>query len=113
MTQYYGIRPLDSLMIRGNRSFGAAGEHGESQMPPWPSLFAAAIRAAMLGRNSEALKNFGPGRKPVEGPLGDVLGTPELPGSFRLAWSSLALKNNNDEWYPAIPLPADLSVDDS
>jgi CRISPR-associated protein Cmr3 len=113
MTQYYGIRPLDSLMIRGNRSFGAAGEHGESQMPPWLSLFAGAIRAAMLGGDSEALRNFGPGRKQVEGQLGEVLGTPELPGSFRLAWSSFALKINKDEWSPAIPLPADLSADEN
>ncbi len=113
MTEYFRIQPLESLISRGNRSFGAAGQHGECQMPPWPSIFAGAIRASMLGRNSDAMERFGPGCKPLDAPLGEVLGTPEVPGSFRLVWSGLAVKSPDDSWLPAVPLPADLSVDDS
>ena len=52
MTSYYFVQPLDVLMIRGNKSFGDAGQHGEAVMPPWPSLFAGAFRSALLGKDA-------------------------------------------------------------
>ena len=45
MMQYRFIEPLDILNFRGNKSFGEGGEHGESRMPPMPSIFAGAIRS--------------------------------------------------------------------
>ena len=48
--QYRFIQPLDILNFRGNKSFGDAGEHGESQMPPRPSIFAGALRSNWLAQ---------------------------------------------------------------
>lgn len=116
MTHYYAIRPLDPVMFRGNRSFGAAGEHGECQMPPWPSAFAGAFRAAMLGRDPEVLARFNKRTGPnssewqhLDGRLGEILGTPADPGSFELTWASLAVESDG-KWSPAIPLPTDLVI---
>ena len=89
MTSYYFVQPLDVLMIRGNKSFGGAGQHGEAVMPPWPSLFAGAFRSALLGRDAAQLARFANGEK-LPGALGDVLGTPAQPGSFAINWLSLA-----------------------
>lgn len=111
MTRYFLIEPFEPLTIRGNRSFGAPGEHGESQMmPPWPSVFAGAIRAAILGRDAATLAAFKPDVSvPLSGPIGCVLGTVDAPGSFRLSWLSLA-HHSEDKWVPAIPAPADLVI---
>lgn len=46
--QWFWIEPVDTLSFRGNRLFGDAGSFGESMMPPWPSVFAGAFRAAIL-----------------------------------------------------------------
>ena len=88
MADYFLVRPLEELSIRGNRGFGMSGEHGQGQMPPWPSLFAGAFRAAILGRDPKMLAAFSHGGKQPEGEIGRVLGTPEKPGDFRLTWSS-------------------------
>ena len=100
------IAPLDVLFPRGNRLFGDAGQHGEAQMPPWPSLAAGAIRSRMLADAGVDLVGFAKGQKPT-GPLGDTIGTPAEPGSFRVAWFSLA-RRNGAGIEPIIPLPADL-----
>lgn len=42
------ITPTDVLFLRGNRLFGGAGEHGEAQMPPWPSVFSGAVASRAL-----------------------------------------------------------------
>ena len=108
MTDFYFVAPQDVLMLRGNKSFGDAGEHGEAVMPPWPSLFAGAFRAALLGQDAVRLARFTAGQR-LEGALGEVLGTPSAPGSFRIHWVTLA------QWsaaatHPscAVLLPADL-----
>jgi CRISPR-associated protein Cmr3 len=100
------IAALDVLFPRGNRLFGDAGQYGEAQMPPWPSLAAGAIRSRMLAADAIDLSGFANGQKPT-GRLGEVLGTPMEPGSFRLAWFSLAHRNG-DAVEPVVPLPADL-----
>ena len=120
MTTYYFVQPLDVLMIRGNKSFGGAGQHGEAVMPPWPSLFAGAFRSALLGKDAVQLARFANGEK-LPGVLGNILGTTVEPGSFAINWLSLAqliaaevtrsgvaqalsVANVN----AALPLPADL-----
>lgn len=45
-------------MIRGNKSLGGDGQHGEAVMPPWPSLFAGAFRSALLGHDAQTLSRF-------------------------------------------------------
>ena len=107
MTSYYFVQPLDVLMIRGNKSFGGAGQHGEAVMPPWPSLFAGAFRSALLGRDAAQLARFANGEK-LPGALGDVLGTPAQPGSFAINWLSLAQASSVANVNAAMPLPADL-----
>ncbi len=114
MTAYYFVQPLDVLMIRGNKSFGGAGQHGEAIMPPWPSLFAGAFRSALLGKDAAQLARFANGEK-LPSTLGDVLGTPAQPGSFAINWLSLASHSapttkadTIGNVTPAVPLPADL-----
>jgi CRISPR-associated protein Cmr3 len=104
------IAPLDVIFPRGNRLFGEAGQHGEAQMPPWPSLAAGAIRSRMLVEAGVDLAQFANGQSP-NGRLGEVLGTPTRPGSFRVAWFSVAYRRGaNVE--PVVPLPADLAAEE-
>lgn len=103
---YYFIEPIDVLMLRGNRSFGQAGEHGEALLPPWPSVFAGAFRSALLGVDPAHLASFPTGQK-LPGRLGECLGTPDEPGTFRITWVTVA-KRNGKAVEAATPLPADL-----
>jgi len=116
MNAYYFVEPLDVLMARGNRNFGAGGEHAEALMPPWPSVFAGAFRSAILAKHSNVLSQFVAGGRPA-GSLGRVLGTPAEPGSFRVTWVSLAhrrapagMQEARESVLPVMPLPADLVV---
>lgn len=54
------LEPLDVLYLRGNKLFGGAGDHGESLMPPWPSLAAGALRSRLMaeGETVESLAQF-------------------------------------------------------
>jgi len=45
---FYSIRPVDIVFFRGNKLFGGAGDHSESMMPPWPSVFSGALRSLMI-----------------------------------------------------------------
>lgn len=122
-TTYYFVEPLDVLMIRGNKSFGSAGQHGEAVMPPWPSLFAGAFRSALLGDDADKLARFvsigtdkniseEDRRTRMRDALGEslfaTLGTPTEPGDFRVTWVSLATASNGIQ--PVMPLPADLAA---
>jgi CRISPR-associated protein Cmr3 len=103
------ISALDVLFPRGNRLFGDIGQHGDAQMPPWPSVAAGAIRSRMLADNAIDPSRFADGEKPA-GRLGEVLGTPAEPGSFRIAWFSLA-RRSGDAVDAIVPLPADVIAD--
>jgi CRISPR-associated protein Cmr3 len=116
MTAWTFIRPTDTLFVRGNLAFGEAGEHGAGLMPPPPSLFAGALRSALLGQDAQVLSEFmaigtraGPLRLADER-LHRCLGTPTAPGAFRLSWLGLAGRRRAAG--PAVeallPLPADL-----
>lgn len=54
------IEPLDVLYLRGNKLFGGAGDHGESLMPPWPSMAAGSLRSRLMaeGESVESLAAF-------------------------------------------------------
>lgn len=122
-TTYYFVEPLDVLMIRSNKSFGGAGQHGEAVMPPWPSLFAGAFRSVLLGSDADRLSKFvsigtdknlseDDRRACMRDALGEslfaTLGTPTTPGDFRITWVSLALSKEGIQ--SVLPLPADLAA---
>jgi CRISPR-associated protein Cmr3 len=110
-TTYYYVRPTDSLFVRGNLAFGDAGEHGGSLMPPPPSLFAGALRSALLGQDAEQLAAFVSTGRCTRPELDACLGSAEQPGHFRLTWLSLAGQLPSGPAPEAIsPLPADLLV---
>lgn len=111
MPEFVFLQPLDVLYLRGNRLFGAPGAHGESLMPPWPSLLAGALRSHLLAQAGVNVGAFGRGECRAEGELGDCLGTPQRPGTFRLAGLWLARRNGQIE--PLLPCPADLFVGDN
>ena len=50
------LEPLDVLFLRGNKLFGAPGSHGESLVPPWPSVAAGALRSRMLADEGADLR---------------------------------------------------------
>ncbi len=132
-TNYYFVEPLDILMVRGNKSFGGDGQHGEAVMPPWPSLFAGAFRSALLGNDAQMLSRFvavgtdkalstDARNSQMRSILGDTLfaalGTPSEPGDFRVTWLSLAMGardpsstgNAASRIAAIMPLPADLTA---
>ncbi len=107
--QFCFISPLDVLYLRGNRMFGEAGQHAGPLMPPWPSLFAGALRSRMLADHQISFSTFSSGTTAnllVE----KVLGTPGQPGSFRLIHATLGQKKAGQDLGPLFPLPADLLV---
>ena len=89
-TTYRFIEPLDVLFLRGNRLFGDAGSHGESLVPPWPSVAAGALRSLMLATDGIDFAAFASGA--VAHP---ALGTPSEPGSFTLTAFDLARRSGN------------------
>lgn len=103
------IRPLDTLFLRGNKLFGHAGSHGEANMPPWPSTAAGAIRSRMLADTGIDFKAFAQGEAVCPAELAKAIGTPEKPGTFRVQWFSVAVRQGSSA-FPVVPLPADLSA---
>lgn len=107
MSTWYFIRPTDTLFVRGNLAFGAAGEHGAGLMPPPPSVLSGALRSAMLGRDAQQLAQFVNQGHASDARLAASLGTPTQPGAFRLSWLSLAgMKGARPD--ALLTLPADL-----
>lgn len=108
---YFYVCPTDSLFIRGNLAFGDSGEHGASQMPPPPSLFAGAFRSAILGQDVKHMAQFLAGQPMADEARARCLGTYAQPGEFRLSWLSLAGQVEGQAAPEAVsPIPADLVV---
>lgn len=106
------IEPLDTLNFRGNKSFGEGGEHGESQMPPHPSIFSGALRSNWLAQQSVDVSRFQRGdNSQLPEPARAQLGTPVNPGSFRLQRLCLGRKRLDTGSIEILsPLPADVAV---
>ena len=100
------LRPVDVLYVRGNKLFGAAGDHGEALMPPWPSMAAGALRSHLLAAGGVPLDDYALGVTDMLNGALSTLGTPENPGAFRIAWFSAA-QVENDKPQPVLPIPAD------
>lgn len=104
------MEAVDVLMLRGNKLFGAAGSFGSSLMPPWPSVAAGALRSRMLVDARVDLSAFAGGAQVPDARLRAVLGTPQVPGSFRIAHFGLARRDALGRVEPLFPLPADVVV---
>ena len=104
-TTYRFIEPLDVLFLRGNKLFGDPGSHGESLVPPWPSVAAGALRSLMLATEGVDLAAFA--RSAVTHP---TLGTPADPGSFTLTGFDLARRDQAGRVETLHALPADLAL---
>lgn len=104
-TNHYFLEPLDVLFFRGNRLFGDAGSFGESQIPPWPSVAAGALRSHMLATDGTDLKQFARGEV-----VHPVLGTPQVPGSFELSGFHLARKLADGRAEPLYAAPFDMAI---
>lgn len=99
------LEPLDVLFLRGNRLFGDPGSHGESLVPPWPSVAAGALRSRMLidaGIDPAAFARGGSGHP--------ELGTPESPGAFAVTAFHLARRQADGRVEALFQPPADLVI---
>ena len=101
---WHFIEPVDVLFLRGNKLFGDPGSYGESQIPPWPSAAAGAIRASLLARDGIDFQRFANDKEPHP-----VVGTPAQPGPFRVTGFGLA-RRVNGRMERIWPLPSDLVV---
>lgn len=110
MTQYRFIEPLDVLFLRGNRLFGESSGGGSALMPPWPSVFAGALRSRMLTDAGVDPVAYGRGNAELSAPLAEVLGTPADPGRFAIVTTTLAQTDEAGEIEPIHALPADVQV---
>ncbi len=106
------IKPLDILVLRGNKLFADAGSHGEALMPPWPSVAAGAIRSRMLADQKVNLLDFASGKARLSAELAASLGSLAAPGDFRVSHSGLARKHDDGSIEALFPLPADVVVDE-
>ena len=102
-THYRFIEPLDVLFLRGNKLFGDPGSHGESLVPPWPSVAAGALRSLMLATDGVDIHAFVRGQSRHA-----TLGTPADPGTFALVSFHLARRNPAGQVETLHALPADL-----
>jgi len=99
------IEPLDVLVLRGNKLFGAAGSFGESLVPPSPSVAAGAYRSALLAHKQVDLGAY------ARGEIDDTeLGTPRRPGRFTASAFRLARRDGEGRVEALHPVPADLVV---
>lgn len=99
------LQPLDVLVFRGNRLFGGPGAHGEALMPPWPSVFAGALRSQLLAATGTDLTAF------ASGQLADhVLGTPTAPRGMRVLGVNLARRSAQGQLQRLYRAPADVVV---
>ncbi|GAB4403076.1 MAG: hypothetical protein OHK0048_21580 [Rhodoferax sp.] len=102
------IEPLDVLFLRGNKLFGDPGSHGESLVPPWPSVVAGALRSRILADDGVDLNAFAAGR------VNHVsLGTPAAPGPFTVTGFHLARRFADGRVEVLHPPPADLVIGES
>ncbi|MBI4517314.1 MAG: type III-B CRISPR module-associated protein Cmr3 [Deltaproteobacteria bacterium] len=102
------IEPVDVLYLRGNRLFADAG-HGEAVMPPWPSLFAGALRSRILADARVDFDAFRRGEVADDRVRACVGRSPAEPGEFRIVSACLA-RNAGEQAGLFTPAASDLDV---
>lgn len=113
MSTWRFIQPVDTLSLRGNKLFGAAGDFGESGFPPRPSVLAGALRSLLLAQAGPQIDSFAQGRRLQDTELDRILGTPVAPGDFVLRGVFPACRGADGQVDLLWPLPSDLLVFDS
>ncbi len=111
MVSTYLVEPIDTLMIRGNRSFGEGGEYGQAVMPPWPSVFSGAFRSAILAREKVDIASFLSGK--LQGTeIDQVLGNPlhKTWGTMRISRINFVRADINGSLELLYQMPYDLEV---
>lgn len=108
MTSWRFIQPVDSLTLRGNKLFGAAGDFGASIFPPRPSVLAGALRSLLLVQAADALEGFSQGQRLVDTQLDRILGTAHDPGDFAVQGIFTACRYSDGRVRIFTPLPADV-----
>lgn len=107
------LEPMDVLFLRGNKLFGDPGSYGESLVPPWPSVAAGALRSRMLAEDridGQPIDLAAFARGEIEHP---TLGTPAMPGSFRVTAFQLARRLADGRVEALYQMPADLVFSES
>jgi len=102
------IEPVDVIHLRGNRLFEGSGD-GVAIMPPWPSLFAGALRSHMLAQ-SGAVRAYVCGEGSLPEPLRQALGPSHAArseGRMRVAWAGFEVSIDGKRDF-CMPAPADL-----
>lgn len=90
---YRFVNAVDTVSIRGNKLFGDAGSHGESNFPPKPSVLSGAFRSVLWVNNG-----------------GDASAIQQSPFSITGVFPARQDKHGKVELF--LPLPADLLVTD-
>ena len=104
-TEFRFLQPLDVLSFRGNKTYGEPGCYGETAVLPWPSVIAGAIRTKILASDGQDLDAFACGAQ-----AHPALGTPQAPGTFRVAAVQLARRFPDGRLEVLVAPPADLVV---
>lgn len=112
MSAWRFVQPIDTLSLRGNKLFGAAGDFGVSGFPPKPSVLAGALRSLLLAQVSDQIEGFAQGQRLQDPELDRILGIPAKPGDFALRCVFPASKGTDGQVNLLLPLPADLLVSD-
>ncbi|MCL5948217.1 MAG: type III-B CRISPR module-associated protein Cmr3 [Actinobacteria bacterium] len=112
--RWFFVEPLDILAFRGNRMFGDEGAFGETSIIPPPSVFAGAFRSLLFSLLSpDQQRDFQAGKKP-QCSVGEQLGSPESPGTFRLRWLTLGRiqrdGGNNGKIELLVATPSDVAL---
>ncbi len=111
MSTWRFVHPVDTLSLRGNRLFGAAGDFGESGFPPRPSVLAGALRSLLLTQAHGEIEGFArDNQRLTDSELHRILGTPKVPGDFALHGLYPACRDVSGKVRLLMPLPADLLV---
>jgi CRISPR-associated protein Cmr3 len=113
MSTWRFVQAVDTLSLRGNKLFGAAGDFGESRFPPKPSVLAGAFRSLLLAQAGDQIEGFTQGQRIADVELDRILGTPLEPGDFALQGTFPACKGADGRALLLLPLPADLLVFDA
>ena len=112
MSTWRFVQPVDTLSLRGNKLFGAAGDFGASGFPPRPSVLAGALRSLLLAQAGGQIEGFSQGQHLQDPELDRILGTPCKPGDFVLRGVFPARREAQGQVSVLMPLPADLLVFD-
>jgi len=96
--KYIRLIPVDVLILRGNKLFAGAGQHGESVMPPWPSMVSGSIVSRIISDNNKLKDILSADRDSRKKVVESIVGK-------EMSLKCLGIYASNNAWFP---MPADL-----